>query len=49
MIKDSRGKMHTIGGIPAAKFEGVSLGEDMVVVYTEALAIAMQKIPQAGM
>ena len=49
MIKDSRGKMHTIGGIPAAKFEGVSLGEDMVVVYTEALALAMQKIPQAGM
>jgi len=49
MIKDSRGKMHTIGGIPAAKFEGVSLGEDMVVVYTEALAIAMQKIPLAGM
>ena len=49
MIKDSRGKMHTIGGIPAAKFEGVSLGEDMVVVYTEALAIAMQKIPQAGL
>ena len=49
MIKDSRGKMHTIGGIPAAKFEDVSLGEDMVVVYTEALAIAMQKIPQAGM
>ena len=49
MIKDSRGKMHTIGGIPAAKFEGVSLGEDMVVVYTEALAIAMQKIPQAAL
>ena len=49
MIKDSRGKMHTIGGIPAAKFEGVSLGEDMVVVYTEALAIEMQKIPQAGL
>lgn len=49
MIKDSRGKMHTIGGIPVAKFEGVSLGEDMVVVYTEALAIAMQKIPQAGL
>ena len=49
MIKDSRGKMHTIGGIPAAKFEGVSLGEDMVVVYTEALAIAMQKISQAGL
>ena len=49
MIKDSRGKMHTVGGIPAAKFEGVSLGETVVVVYTEALAIAMQKLPQAGM
>ena len=49
MIKDSRGKMHTVGGIPAVKFEGVSLGETVVVVYTEALAIAMQKLPQTGM
>lgn len=45
MIKDSRGKMHTVGGIPAVKFEGVSLGESMVVVYTEALAIAIETIP----
>ncbi|MDG1066450.1 MAG: hypothetical protein P8O91_09560 [Luminiphilus sp.] len=49
MIKDSRGKMHTVEGIPAVKFEGISLGETLVVVYTEALAIAIQKISEAGM
>ena len=49
MIKDSRGKMHTVEGIPAAKFEGISLGETMVVVYTEALAIAIQKLSDSGM
>ncbi len=49
MIKDSRGKMHTIGGVPAEKFEGVELGEMMVVVYTEALAIALEKLADSGM
>jgi hypothetical protein len=47
MIKDSRGKMHTIGGIPRAKLEPVELGEMAVVVYTEALAIGLQKLPKA--
>ena len=49
MIKDSRGKMHTVGGVPAEKFEGVELGEMMVVVYTEALAIGLQKLSDAAM
>ncbi|MDG0991954.1 MAG: hypothetical protein P8O15_05490 [Luminiphilus sp.] len=49
MIKDSRGKMHTVGGIPKGKFDAVSLGDTVVVVYTEALAIAMQKLPATGM
>ena len=49
MIKDSRGKMHTIGGVPAEKFEGVELGEMAVVVYTEALAIGLEKLADASM
>ena len=44
MIKDSRGKLHTIDGISAEKFEGVSLGDTVVVVYTEALALGLEKI-----
>lgn len=44
MIKDSRGKLHTVGGISAEKFEGVSLGDTVVMVYTEALALGLNKI-----
>ena len=47
MIKDSRGKMHTIGGVPRAKLDAISIGEMAVVVYTEALAIGLQKMPKA--
>jgi len=47
MIKDSRGKMHTVDGIPRAKLEPVELGEKAVVVYTEALAIGLQKLPKS--
>ena len=49
MIKDSRGKMHTIGGVPSAKFEGVELGDTAVVVYTEALAVGLEKLADAAM
>ena len=47
MIKDSRGKMHTIGGVPRAKLDAIAIGEMAVVVYTEALAIGLQKMPKA--
>lgn len=47
MIKDSRGKMHTIGGVPRAKLDAIAVGEMAVVVYSEALAIGLQKMPKA--
>ncbi|MDA8663226.1 hypothetical protein N9L73_06940, partial [Luminiphilus sp.] len=47
MIKDSRGKMHTIGGVPREKLDPIAVGEMAVVVYSEALAIGLQKMPKA--
>jgi hypothetical protein len=47
MIEDSRGKMHTIGDVPSTKLSAIAVGETAVVVYTEALAIGLQKIPKA--
>lgn len=47
MMRDSRGKMHTIGGVPRAKLDAIAVGEMAVVVYSQALAIGMQKMPKA--
>ena len=47
MIKDSRGKTHTIGGVPRAKLNTIAIREMAVVVYSEALAIGLQKMPKA--
>lgn len=42
-IKDSRGKLHLIGDVEAEKMEGVTLGQTAVMVYTEALALTLEK------
>ena len=42
-IKDSRGKLHIIGDVEPEKMEGVSLGQTAVVIYTEALALTLEK------
>jgi hypothetical protein len=42
-IKDSRGKLHIIGDVEPEKMEGVSLGQTAVMVYSEALAISLEK------
>ena len=44
MIKDSRGKLHTIEGVRAERFDGVTLGDTVVVVYTEALALGLERV-----
>ena len=42
-IKDSNGKLHIIGDVEPEKMEGVSLGQTAVMVYSEALAISLEK------
>jgi len=43
MIEDPRGKYHLIGDVPREKFEGRMLGETIVMVYTEAMALTLEK------
>jgi hypothetical protein len=43
-VEDSRGKLHTIGDIEPEKFDGVMLGQTLVLVYTEALAMSLEKV-----
>jgi hypothetical protein len=43
-VKDSRGKEHTIGDVEAAKMAGVKIGQTAVVVFTEAMALTLEKV-----
>lgn len=43
MIEDPRGKYHLIGDIPREKFEGRMLGDTVVMIYSEALALTLEK------
>ena len=43
MVKDSRGSLHVIEDIPAERFEGVTLGSTVVITYTQAVAIGIEK------
>ena len=42
-IKDSRGKLHLIGDVEPEKMDGVTLGQTIVIVYAEALALTLEK------
>ena len=42
-VKDSRGKLHIIGDVEPEKMEGVTLGTTAVLIYTEALALTLEK------
>lgn len=42
VIKDPRGKVHVIGDVEPEKMEGVTLGQTLVVVYAEALAMSLE-------
>jgi hypothetical protein len=43
-VKDPRGKLHMIGDVEPEKMEGVTLGQTIVMVYTEALAVSLEKV-----
>jgi hypothetical protein len=47
-VKDSRGKLHLIGGVEPEKMEGVTLGQYVVMIYTEALALSLEKKASAA-
>ena len=44
MIKDARGRMHTVGGVEMSKLDNVRLGDTVVVVFTEALVLSLKEI-----
>ena len=41
-IKDSRGKLHLIGDVEPEKMDGVTLGQTIVMVYAEAMALTLE-------
>lgn len=43
VIKDSRGKVHMIGDVEPEKMVGVKVGQTAVVVFTEAMALTLEK------
>jgi hypothetical protein len=43
MIKDVRGNLHVIEDVPTERFEGVTLGSTVIITYTQAVAIAIEK------
>ena len=47
VIKDPRGKVHVIGDVEPEKMEGVTLGQTVVVVYAEALAMSLEHAAKA--
>jgi len=42
-IKDPRGKLHLIGDVEPEKMDGVTLGQTIVMVYAEAMALTLEK------
>ena len=43
VIEDARGRSHTIRDVKTEKFDGVSVGDVGIVVFTEAVAISVQR------
>lgn len=46
VIKDPRGKVHVIGDVEPEKMEGVTLGQTIVVIYREALALTLEHVEE---
>jgi len=42
VIKDARGRMHTVGGVETSKLDNVRLGDTVVIVFTEALLLSLK-------
>lgn len=47
-LKDSRGKTHYVGDVEPEKMKKVSVGQKLVVVFTEAMALTLEKKPKTG-
>ena len=45
---DPRGKLHLIGDVEPEKMEGVNLGDTVVVIYREALALSLEHKAKAA-
>ena len=43
MVEDPRGKYHLIGDIAPERFEGRMLGDTIILVYSEAVALSLEK------
>ena len=44
MIKDARGRLHTVGGVEMSKLDDVRLGDTVVIIFTEALVLSLKEI-----
>lgn len=42
-VKDPRGNFHVIPDVPPARMEGVSLGDTIVITYSQAVALSLEK------
>ena len=43
MVQDPRGKLHVIGDVEPERFDGVTLGQTLILTYTEAVALSLEK------
>jgi len=42
-IQDSRGDTHVVSSIPAERIESLRIGQPVVVTFTQALAVGIEK------
>lgn len=47
-LLDSNGRAHVIGDVEPEKMEGVTLGQTIVVIYREALALTLEHVDEAA-
>jgi hypothetical protein len=45
MVEDPRGKYHVIEDVDPARLEGLTLGTTLILTYTEAMALSLEKRP----
>ena len=48
MVKDPRGKFHVIADVKPERMEGVTLGTNLIITYSEAVALSLEKADAAG-
>ncbi len=44
-VKDSRGRFHVIADVDPAKMAGVAIGDTIVITYSQAVALSLEKRP----